>query len=75
MDPALQHLCGQVELCFAEFLNGDWTEDELKSLLRPFADPTVAYNIHWAPEIPPDVVAFSRQPPYGVDEVVHAKAG
>jgi hypothetical protein len=33
--PGLQELAGEVELRLAEYMNGDWTEDDLRRLLRP----------------------------------------
>ncbi len=35
------NLAYQVELCLAEASNGDWTETELKNLLRPLAVPSL----------------------------------
>ncbi|MBI4319044.1 MAG: hypothetical protein HY675_11190 [Chloroflexi bacterium] len=34
----LENLVGEIHLRLAEFANGDWTEDELKDLLRPLVD-------------------------------------
>lgn len=36
-NPGLRGLCGEIELCLAELSNGDWTEEELRGLLRPVA--------------------------------------
>jgi hypothetical protein len=37
-DLALTNLVYGIKLRLAEFSNGDWTEDELRSLLRPFIE-------------------------------------
>ena len=36
-DEQAQALVGEVQLRLAEFTNGDWTEDELRDHLAPFA--------------------------------------
>lgn len=41
--PAAGDLAHEVELRLAEFSNGDWTEDELKSKLRPLV---THYTVH-----------------------------
>ncbi len=40
-DPALIDLVYQIKLNWAEFSNGDWTEDELRSMLRPLVESSV----------------------------------
>ncbi len=42
---ALLNLVYEIKLRLAEFSNGDWTENELQSLLRPFMDSTALSNI------------------------------
>jgi hypothetical protein len=39
--PALANLVYGIKLRLAEFSNGDWTETELRSLLRPFLEKYV----------------------------------
>ena len=41
-DPTLANLVYGIKLSLAEFSNGDWTETELRSLLRPFLEKYVA---------------------------------
>ena len=40
-DPALIDLVYQIKLNWAEFSNGDWTEDELRRMLRPLVESSV----------------------------------
>lgn len=42
-DPAAVELAHEIDLRLAEFSNGDWTEEELKSKLRPLA---TNYTVH-----------------------------
>jgi len=71
-DDQLRALYGGIELALAEYTNGDWTEDELRLLLRPLlvAD---GYNLHRARKPPREVVAFFNQPAYGVIDLVDAR--
>lgn len=39
-NPALVNLVYEIKLCLAEFSNGDWTEAELRSMLRLFLKKT-----------------------------------
>ena len=42
-NPAAVEVAHEIDLRLAEFSNGDWTEDELKSKLRPLA---THYTVH-----------------------------
>lgn len=42
-DPAAVELVHEIDLRLAEFSNGDWTEEELRSKLRPLA---MHYTVH-----------------------------
>ncbi|MBI3048496.1 MAG: hypothetical protein HYY76_09325 [Acidobacteria bacterium] len=45
-DPQTQDLVAEMELRFAEYSNGDWTEEALRNLLRPLV---VTYTSSLAP--------------------------
>jgi hypothetical protein len=53
-NPQLERLRNIIDARIAEYTNGDWTEDELKDFLRPFAETKVipfALNTHGVAQV------------------------
>jgi hypothetical protein len=77
-DPQTEDLVAEIELRLAEYTNGDWTEEDLRQLLRPItltyvssfsARPTVTLVSGTSSSSPPSSINYSAT----VVDISHAK--